>query len=141
MKDYKKDIIILIIVLILVLIFVINQTNNNKNQENDKQNNYNVIDNYKTTEEIEKNYLNNKDNSVIYQDSSTIEQLKEEYKIEGDTSLYQVETENDGRKVINVKTSLNFKVAFAGMLNDKMPNLQEIDSIYDEKYPQKMVFG
>ncbi|MBO4293434.1 MAG: hypothetical protein J5881_03495 [Clostridia bacterium] len=103
--------------------------------ENNTSENY--IENNKTTAEIEDEYLNNKKNSVIYQDDSTIELLKEEYKITGENELYEVETENDGRKVLNIKPSINYKVAFAGMIKGTNPDLQEIDTIFEKEHPKK----
>ena len=53
----------------------------------------------------------------------------------GESEIYKVETECDGRKVINVKPSVNFKVAFAGMIKNSKPNFQELDSIFEANAP------
>lgn len=136
MKKNKKDIIILVIVLLLSITLVI-IPNFVYKTENNKENNYEIDNNNKTSDEIEQEYNENKEKLIIYQDQSTIDQLKKEYNISGDNELYQIETEKDGRKVINVKPSINYKVAFSGMIEEKMPSLEEIDRIFDKKYPQK----
>ena len=103
------------------------QSNNEEKNDEEK-----VV---KTIEDAEQEYINTKSNSVMYKENSTLEQLKEEYKITGDNDLYQVETESDGRKVVNVKPLINYKVAFAGMIKNTMPNFKEIDEIYEKNHP------
>lgn len=73
-----------------------------------------------------------KENNEI---NSTLEQLKEEYKITGQDDIYQIETENDGRKVITVKPTIEYKVAFCGMIKNSKPELSEINTIFEKNNP------
>ena len=129
-KNKKKILIILIMILVIllcvgILIFYKSKQNNNANNNTSNDISPNVI----------QDYLNTKNNSVMYKNEASLEDLKKEYKITGDDDLYFVETESDGRKVINVKPSINYKVAFSGMINGKSPNIQEIDKTYETQAP------
>lgn len=115
MSKYKKMIIGTIAIIILVIIGnkIIRLTNHDETQDNN------------ITEK----------NSVKYQDNSSVEKLKEEYKYTGSNDIYEINTELDGRKVINVKADINYRVAFCGLIKNDKPSFQEIDSIFEENYP------
>ena len=131
MKKNKKKILIVSIIILAILLCVGILTFY-KSRQNNKENN-------NTSNEISQNviqdYLNTKNNSVMYKNEASLEDLKKEYKITGEDDLYCVETESDGRKVINVKPNINYKVAFSGMINGKSPNIQEIDKTYETQAP------
>lgn len=132
MKINKKSIaiiVIVIIIIILVLTFLLFSKKQSNNEESAESNGI--------SENVIQDYLNTKENSVMYKDEATLEELKEEYKITGKDDLYQIETESDGRKVINVKPEINYKVAFCGMINEKMPKLEDINNIYEAEAPTK----
>lgn len=82
-------------------------------------------------------YNEMKETSVMYQDDSNLEELKQEYKYTGPNNIYEINTESDGRKVINVKASMNYKVAFCGMIKNEKPNFDEIDTLFKDNYPTK----
>lgn len=123
MKKKYKILIILIIILIMFIIFTIlgiRNTRYNKINEN-AQNIYNQM----------------RDNSVMYNESSNLNDLKNEYAITGEDSLYEIQTEYDGRKVVTVKEDINYKVAFAGMIKKMKPAYDEIDKIFEDNYPKE----
>ena len=64
-----------------------------------------------------------------------IEELKEEFNATGADEIYEVQTEYDGRKVLAVKPSINYRVAFAGMIKKAKPEYSEVDKIYEENMP------
>ena len=76
-------------------------------------------------------------NEINYKNNTTINELKEEMKIEADSNLYEITQEYDGRKTLSIKTNILYKVAFAGIIKQEKPTLEEIDKIFDENYPQK----
>ncbi len=90
-----------------------------------------------TSPQFEEDYLNMKNTSIMYSDSSTIEDLKSEYKLTGQDNLYEVTTEADGRKVLNIKTDINYKVAFCGMIKNSKPSFEEIDKYFKENNTNK----
>ena len=129
-KNKKAFLILIIFLLILVVVIMIYRTKSQgdieKNNINNEENNNIAIKN-----DAEQDFIQFKEESSMYQDDSSIEQLKEEYNLTGDSNLYQIETEKDGRKVLNIKPSIQFKVAYAGMIKKSMPSIKEIDSIYE----------
>ena len=87
--------------------------------------------------ELENNYENFKEESTMYDENATIDDLKEEYNIEGNSELYEIQTEYDGRKVLAIKASENYKVAFAGLIKKSKPTFEEATKIFEEQYPKQ----
>ena len=117
-----KKIIIQIILIIIVLGFIIAGITYLINKNNKKN-------------ELDAKYEELKNESVMYDESANIEELKEEYNMECDSELYEIQTEYDGRKVLTVKASENYKVAFAGLIKKAKPTLDEASKIFEEQYP------
>lgn len=76
-----------------------------------------------------------KQSSTMYDENANLEDLKQEYKMTGSDDLYEIQTEEDGRKVLNIKPDINYKVAFAGLIKSSIPDFPEIDTIYETNYP------
>lgn len=76
-------------------------------------------------------------NQVAYNENSTIDEIKQDAGISGSDDIYELQTEYDGRKTLVVKSGIKFKVAFAGMIKNELPQMEELDSIFDEYIPQK----
>ena len=117
MKYIIISIVIIIIAAIITTIIIVNQ--NKKEKENETQNytNYEGI-------EIDKN-------QTSYQESTTVDDLKNEVGAEGDNSIYEMQTEYDGRKVLSVKPDMQFCTVLAGIIEDKKPedDLNKIEEI------------
>lgn len=129
MKNSKKTILISIIIIVIIsicaLLAIAFARSAHKPQEENEDKNT----------DYQKEYEEMKENSIMYSDDSTLKELKEEYKITGTDEIYQIETESDGRKVINVKPSINYKVAFTGMIKNSKPEFTEIDSTFEKNHP------
>ena len=124
MKIKNKKVIILVVLLmmfvaILVLLF---------NKRIQKDNNQNNFEQY--GEQVDKN-------QIEYQPDVTVEEIKNEIGATGNTDIYEVEQEYDGRNILAVKPSIKYKVAFAGMIKNAKPSIKELDNIVDEKLPNK----
>lgn len=119
----NKKIVILISIVVIIFIIIIYQFNSKESNKNNLENS--------TEQETSKEYQKMIDNSTMYDKNSTLEDLKEEYKIIGDNEIYEVEIEKDGRKVIDVKADIGYKVAFCGMIKEEKPKFEELDSIYE----------
>lgn len=76
-----------------------------------------------------------KQNSLMYNNTATVDDLKEEYGMSGNDDLYDVETEYDGRQVLKVKATENFKVAFAGLVNGTKNSIENSSEIFENEYP------
>ncbi len=124
MKIKNKKVIILVVLLImfvaiLVLLF---------NKRIQKDNNQNNFEQY--GEQVDKN-------QIEYQPDVTVEEIKNEIGATGNTDIYEVEQEYDGRNILAVKPSIKYKVAFAGMIKNAKPSMSELDNIMEEKLPHK----
>lgn len=126
----KKNIfkITILIILIFILLNYLNLSERNKENEN-------TIN--EAISDIEKDYLDMTNNSIMYDSDADLKELKEEYKITGQDEIYEINTENDGRKILNVKPSVNYKVAFCGMIKKAKPNFEELDLIFEQNSPTK----
>lgn len=89
----------------------------------------------KNKNEIDKAYNEMKQNSLMYNNTATVDELKEEYGMSGNDDLYDVQTEYDGRQVLKVKATENFKVAFAGLANGTKNSIENSSEIFENEYP------
>ena len=120
----KKQIIIGIAIMIIVVFIIFLMTrNNNKKYDG---NGFVAINNI---------YTNIDKNQIEYSENTNVEELKQESGKTGDSNIYEVETEYDGRKTLQVKPSLKYKVAFTGMIKNGKPLTSELDDIYSKNIP------
>lgn len=115
----KKTIKILVLILIVIVIGI----------------SIKYIKKVKNKNEIDKTYNEMKQNSLMYNNTTTVDDLKEEYGMSGNDDLYDVETEYDGRQVLKVKATENFKVAFAGLVNGTKNSIENSSEIFENEYP------
>ena len=104
----KKKVIVIISILAIIIILLIVF----KNKPNDN----NVAEN-----KIEKN------------DENVIEEIKSQVNATGNTSIYQVVEEYDGRQIIQVKPNVQFDTAFAGILKEGVPQDNEIENLLNSR--------
>ena len=124
----KKIIIIVLIVILLVVAGIIISNIFNKNEE-EKNNNTNTANLEVPNVEIDKN-------QVDYDEDATVNELKDFTGASGDSDLYEVASEYDGRKVLKIKDNKQYDVAMAGIIKQGKPEFSEIDSL-KEKAPNK----
>lgn len=123
----KIKIISIIVILLIILIIgfiIIRKTFLEKNtefNENTIENPYTFID---------------KANDVAYNETTGVNELKEVTGATGDSDIYQVEEEYDGRKTLVVKSSLQYQVVFAGMIKGDKPEISEVEEIYTSNMVQ-----
>ena len=128
MKKSTKIVIGVAIVLVVCLFIIL--AVNIFNKDDQVVDNSNFINNYTNID---------KENEISYQNSATVEELKEETGLTGDESIYQIDTEYDGRKTLNVKADIQYKVALAGILTGEMPEYNNIDQISDKNIQDKFL--
>lgn len=118
MKNRKYiiiGVIILIIIVGLIIFFATRSSDevlNNSKQENVANISNNTEDDVITEEEIKE-----------------VENIKNEINATGDTDIYQVEEEYDGRKILQVKPEVQFDVDLAGIIKASMPQEDEITEL------------
>lgn len=87
---------------------------------------------YDREEHSDKNsILNNIEfmNRVINTDINEINAIKNEIGATGETDIYQIEEEYDGRKIIQVKQDIQYQVVLAGIIKNSIPIEDEINTI------------
>lgn len=76
------------------------------------------------------NISNNTEDDVITEEEiKEVENIKNEINATGDTDIYQVEEEYDGRKILQVKPEVQFDVDLAGIIKASMPQEDEITEL------------
>lgn len=111
-------VIILIIIVGLIIFFSTRSSDdifNNSKQENVANVSNNFEENVITEEEIKE-----------------VENIKNEINATGDTDIYQIEEEYDGRKILQVKPEVQFDVDLAGIIKASIPQEDEIDELLEQ---------
>lgn len=124
MKNNKKVIAFIIIAFIIILIIIFALFQHKKDKDKNNQIEANII------EEIDKN-------QIAYQENVTVDELKNEIGATGNTDIYEVQQEYDGRNIITVKANIKYKVAFAGMIKKSTPKMEELDEILNKNLPRE----
>lgn len=115
----KRKIVImiaLIIIVILAIVLIINKEDKDKiqnNIQNDVQNDLYT-------------------NRMVSTDANEIDAIKNEINATGQTDIYQIEEEYDGRRIIQVKPDVQYQVALAGILKNGVPEDDEIDTLLQQ---------
>ncbi len=65
-----------------------------------------------------------------------INALKEDTGKTGDAELYEIQEGYNNTKIITIKSSVKYKVAFSGMIENKKPEKNNLDAIIQEKHPK-----
>lgn len=121
----NKKILIPIIVIILIIVIIIFAFIKNQKKRNDNN-------------EIKNNIFSEVDkNQVAYQENVTVDEIKNETGATGNSNIYEIQQEYDGRNVITVKANIKYKVAFAGMIKKSKPKVEELDELLNKNIPKK----
>ena len=130
-RKVKKSVFALSIILCIIILFLIYK----KINANSKNNVNNIIEN-KNNSIGHANNIEIDKNQIEYQNNVTVDELKQDLGKTGNTELYEISTEYDGRKYLQVKPNLKYKVAFVGMLTKKVPKFDELDNMYGQNAPK-----
>ena len=126
MKDKKIVLIILIIILlfgmVLSLIFVKNKSKENQNT---------ILKKEEINEEIKEGSDEKEETSQEH-----LEELIKETGKQGENDLYEVQEGENNIKVATIKGSIKYKVAFAGMIKNKVPKKEELDDLLEKNHPK-----
>lgn len=118
----KKKILIIVLVIVILLIVGIIVTVNILNKGKENTNSENITSPEVPGVEIDKN-------QVDYDNTTTVEELKDFTGASGDTELYEVTTEYDGRQVLKIKDNKQYDVAIAGIIKQEKPEFSEIEEL------------
>ena len=122
----KKKVIIIssIIVLILVILIVAFFTYKRFKNKPEYVNQNNI--------EQENVSFDEKEENTSSEDQDKIGDIIENQGFDADENIYELGTEYDGREVVVVKSSIQYKVALAGMIKGEKPEFSEIDSLLNQ---------
>lgn len=79
-------------------------------------------------------------NEVDIYNQEVINEIKEEINATADTDMYQIEEEYDGRKILQIKPSIQFETVLAGILKNGKPSENEIQELLKNKPTQKGIW-
>lgn len=71
----------------------------------------------------------NKEDKQGYEEQKQISELKQQFGVIGENDIYRVSEEYDGRKVLEVKPTIKYSVALAGILENAQPKYSEINKV------------
>ena len=140
MKNRNKIILLLVILILIVLIIsgIIIYTNKKKKNINNLNGNYNENDNeVNITENNQLENIKNLSQSQEIATKSDVNTLKSETGLQGNTELYDITKDYDGRNTLTIKASVKYKVAFAGIIKAGKPTMNELDNILNKNHPKE----
>ncbi len=127
----RKLVITIAIIFIIISIFCIARyiIVNNKNEIQNKENNQ--------TENWDNQYSEVDKNDINYNNTDDVEKLKEQMGLTAPSDIYEISEEFDGRKTLNVKAEILYKTAFVGIVNQEKPEMENLDKVFETKYPTR----
>ena len=87
-----------------------------------------------------RDFGSNKISTTTQNDINTIEEIKKELNVTADTSMYEIQEEYDGRKIIQIKSSVQYDTILAGIIKNGKPKEKEISEILKNKPNQSGVW-
>lgn len=127
----RKLVITIAIIFIIISIFCIARyiIVNNKNEIQNKENNQ--------TENWDNQYSEVDKNDINYNNTDDVDKLKEQMGLTAPSDVYEISEEFDGRKTLNVKAEILYKTAFVGIVNQEKPEMENLDKVFETKYPTR----
>lgn len=93
-----------------------------------KENQKEVSENIEQTGEKEKP----EETEKKQQEQEKISQIIQDQGLQADENIYEIDTEYDGREVVVVKSSIQYKAALAGILKKGKPEFSEINDLLND---------
>lgn len=113
----KRYIIITIILILIILIIGIMVFRKNEGNSNDMEN-VSYVDRE-----------NDNDNNISVEDVEKVEKIKNEINATGNTDIYYIDEEYDGREILQVKADVQFDVDLAGIIKNAQPEEYELNDL------------
>lgn len=66
-------------------------------------------------------------------DKNVINEIKSKINATGDSNIYQIEEEYDGRKILQIKPNIQFETALAGILKGEKPSKEEVQELLQNR--------
>lgn len=117
-KNFLSIILVVLIVIAVIIGFSIRNTDNNQN----------VLLNNTQSNMVNDDFVNR----MVSTDANEINAIKNEINATGQTDIYQIEEEYDGRRIIQVKPDVQYQVALAGIIKNSIPAEAEINTLLEQ---------
>lgn len=125
--------ILIVIICCIIVVLMKNTTYLESNYKNEVE-----IEQFEEeTEKVNKEDSNIKQEMIESEENNEVEELKKSTGVKGNSSIYEIQTEFEGQKILTVKKSVRFKTVFAGIIKKGLPQLSELDDIFNKNYPNK----
>lgn len=149
MKINRKKVIICITICILIINVIVICTVRKENNPKENDNN-NSSENIKQEEKSDDNKENTENTENVEKEIQITTSTQEESEIpneekteiieetgkQGDSDLYEIQEGEDSVKIATIKSSVKYKVAFAGMIKNKVPEKEKLDDILEKNHPK-----
>ena len=149
MKINRKKVIICITICILIINVIVICTVRKENNPKENDNN-NSSENIKQEEKSDDNKENTENTENVEKEIQITTSTQEESQIssekkreiieetgkQGDSDLYEIQEGEDNIKIATIKSSVKYKVAFAGMIKNKVPEKEELDDLLEKNHPK-----
>lgn len=122
MRNKRFLIFFLFVIVIVVIALIIKVSMDNGS--------YVKFDNVLINEIVPENY------NQTDEEKAEINEFGYSVGFKGDSQLYEVQEDSYNMKIVTVKPSIKYKVAFSGMINNSLPKIDEIDSVVELYHPK-----
>lgn len=129
MKKKTLKILMIIIIALIVIIGIVFLLNRNEPDDKNDEN--------KENSALESVLLPGKNPTIeTPEEQQEVEEVKEKTGKTGDANLYEVHEVDENTKIATIKSSVKYKVAFAGIIKNGKPDMKEVDNIMEEHHPE-----
>ncbi len=73
------------------------------------------------------------DSNLQKDDKKVIQDIKNEINVTGNTELYQIQEEYDGKQILQIKPKIQFETALAGILKKEQPLENELQDLLQQR--------
>lgn len=130
-RQYSIFLVIVILIIISIIFIVINKNMKNGNN-NEIVSDVNEDKISEETNNVEKLNTIEEVNTIVEISTEELENMKKNINATGNTDIYQVEEEKDGRKILQIKRQVQFYVDLAGIIKKSKPEEKELESLIKE---------
>lgn len=144
MKNNKKIILItaiLILIIVITIGIIFRKEEPQHVSQEGQQENLGTLEDVKD-EEIKEDDTEKIEIPIINEEKQQEESIDEINTIKdnsgktGDTNLYEVEESYNNTKIVTIKSSVKYKIAFSGIIKNSTPKISEVDNILEKNHPK-----
>lgn len=130
----KKFFFLLLIIIITIgIIFSIKKEKHENAKETNNNEEINAVkqDFLKSDENFVEDEADTTISNVVNVSTEELQDMKKNINATGNTDIYQVEKEKDGRKILQIKPQVQFNVDLAGIIKKSKPEEKELENLLE----------